>query len=185
MSQSQGFSELFAKACRGDELALRALLEQYGEYLRRVIRQRLDERLRSRFDSLDFVQMVWASFFADAKPLERFASADEMIRYLVAMVRNKVLEEQRRRAAAKRGGSVQERPLDETAADTPRTADTPSKHAIARERLQILEKVASQRDREIVQLRMMGLSYREIADRFSLNERSVRKIIHRLTHEGS
>lgn len=127
--------------------------------------------------------MVWASFFTDPNPLARFANPEQMIRYLVAMARNKVCDAERRRCAGKRGGANVEKPLDETAPDAPRSDETPSQCAIARERLQILQKVTSERDREIVRLRMMGLSYREIADRCDLNERSVRKIIDRLTNQ--
>ncbi len=178
MADSTGFSETFGRACKGDEGALRELLEKYGDYLRRVIRHRLDERLRSRFDSLDFVQMVWASFFAEPNPLARFSSPEEMIRYLVSIARHKLIDQQRRRLSAKRAAT--ETSLDERAPNAPRSNDTPSQCAIARERLQILQKVASDRDREIMRLRLMGLSYREIAQRCEMNERSVRKIIERL-----
>jgi RNA polymerase sigma-70 factor (ECF subfamily) len=179
VTEATGFSETFARACQGDESALRELLEKYGDYLRRVIRHRLDERLRSRFDSLDFVQMVWASFFAEPNPLARFSSPEQMIRYLAGMARNKLIDQQRRRLAGKRAAC--ETPLDETAPDAPRSNETPSQCAIARERLQILQKLACERDREIMRLRLMGLSYREIAERCEMNERTVRKIIERLT----
>src|SRR6516165_2079219 len=47
----------------GDELAARELLARYEAQVRLVVRRQLPRLLRSRFDSLDFLQSVWGSFF--------------------------------------------------------------------------------------------------------------------------
>src|SRR4051812_10651946 len=47
----------------GDEGAARELLARYEAEVRLVVRRQLPRLLRSRFDSLDFLQSVWGSFF--------------------------------------------------------------------------------------------------------------------------
>ena len=47
----------------GDEDAARELLSRYEAEVRLVVRRQLPKLLRSRFDSLDFLQSVWGSFF--------------------------------------------------------------------------------------------------------------------------
>jgi hypothetical protein len=46
---------LMERIQEGSQDAVRELLDQYGSHLVRVIRRRLSQRLRSQFDSADFV----------------------------------------------------------------------------------------------------------------------------------
>src|SRR4051794_37316693 len=52
-----------ARIRAGDEEAARELLTRYEAQVRLVVRRQLPRLLRSRFDSLDFLQSVWRSFF--------------------------------------------------------------------------------------------------------------------------
>src|SRR4051794_15485658 len=52
-----------ARIQAGDEEAARELLARYEAEVRLVVRRQLPRLLRSRFDSLDFLQSVWGSFF--------------------------------------------------------------------------------------------------------------------------
>ena len=52
-----------ARIQAGDEDAARELLTRYEAEVRLVVRRQLPRLLRSRFDSLDFLQSVWGSFF--------------------------------------------------------------------------------------------------------------------------
>src|SRR5689334_11464718 len=54
----QGF---LARIQAGDEEAARDLLTRYEAEVRLVVRRQLPRLLRSRFDSLDFLQSVWGS----------------------------------------------------------------------------------------------------------------------------
>src|SRR5438034_10804560 len=54
---------LLARIKNGDEGAARELLTRYEPKIRLVVRRQLPRLLRSRFDSLDFLQSVWGSFF--------------------------------------------------------------------------------------------------------------------------
>lgn len=179
MSESAHESEFQAallRASQGSEEDVRLLIKKYGHVIQRVVRRRLDMRLRSKFDSLDFVQMVWASFFRDREDVARFQTADELIRYLVSMARNKVIDEERRRITGIKYNTTREQPLAE---DDPPAADgTPSQIAIARESYQLMTE--SDRDREILRLRMSGVSYEAISRQVGVHERTVRKIIGRI-----
>lgn len=52
------FFYLIGRVREGSEDAAWQLVERYGGHIRRTVRRALDPRLRSKFDSLDFVQSV-------------------------------------------------------------------------------------------------------------------------------
>ena len=81
----------------GSTDAVWRLIEDYGPHIQRVVRRRLDQRMRSKFDSQDFVQMVWASFFRNPVEMSSFDEPEDLLRYLSAMARHKVVNEHRRR----------------------------------------------------------------------------------------
>jgi RNA polymerase sigma-70 factor (ECF subfamily) len=182
VATDSSFEAAFARACQGSEEDLRQLLHDYGAYIQRVVRSRLDMRLRPKFDSLDFVQMVWASFFAEPGALLRFNNPKQLLKYLAIMARHKVVDEERRRLSDNnRYRATGEQFLGERDSEVAeRRSDSPSQCAIARERLQLLESTNCQQEREIMRLRMKGLSYIEIASKLNINERTVRKIVDRL-----
>ena len=55
--------EFIARIRAGDEEAATELLRRYEAKVRLVVRRQLPRLLRSKFDSLDFLQSVWGSFF--------------------------------------------------------------------------------------------------------------------------
>src|SRR5687767_635770 len=91
------FAALMARARAGCPDARRTLHEKYGHAVRRVVRLKLHRKMRAQYDSLDFAQDVWASFFV--LPPERctFASPNELADFLAAVAQNKVIEEFRRK----------------------------------------------------------------------------------------
>ncbi|MEW4452496.1 hypothetical protein AB1L30_07470, partial [Bremerella sp. JC817] len=58
------FADLLARAKAGDEHAVNALLNEFEADVRLAVRRQLPRLLRTQFDSMDFVQLVWASVFA-------------------------------------------------------------------------------------------------------------------------
>ena len=58
------FSALMEQIRDGSSTASHELVTKYGAHILRVVRQKLDKAFRPKFDSQDFVQAVWASFFA-------------------------------------------------------------------------------------------------------------------------
>ena len=121
----------------GSPEAVWKLIADYGPHIQRVVRRRLDRRMRSKFDSLDFVQMVWASVFRNPRDICSLEQPEDLIRYLAALARRKVINEYRRRIEKDtkynltREQSLSEEDLVEESADKEQA--TPSQIAIARE----------------------------------------------------
>ena len=51
----------------------------------------------SKFDSMDFVQSVWLSFFKNRAAIADFQTASQLVAFLATAARNKVCTESRRR----------------------------------------------------------------------------------------
>jgi hypothetical protein len=56
-------TDLLERARQGCQQAARLLYERYGPAVRHAVRRRLAPSLRRHFDSADFIQSVWGSFF--------------------------------------------------------------------------------------------------------------------------
>ena len=65
--QSREFTSLMQRVHQGDEDAAWELLDEYGPHVINVVRRVLTSRMRSKADSTDFAQSVWASFFAKCR----------------------------------------------------------------------------------------------------------------------
>ena len=97
MEDGAAFAELVGGLRSGDPASVEALCRRYAPYIRAAVRRQLHPRLRTRFDSLDFVQDVWASFLAI--PAERYAfdTPQALHAFLVQMASNRVIEVFRQR----------------------------------------------------------------------------------------
>ena len=71
------FEAAVKELCTGSEEAIQKFIQTYGPHIQRVVRRRLHHKLRSKFDSVDFVQMVWASFFATPDRISQFEKPEE------------------------------------------------------------------------------------------------------------
>ncbi len=171
----------------GSPEAVWHFISEYGPSIQRIVRRKMDRRMQSKFDSYDFVQMVWASFFRNPREIRSFRHPDDLLRYLAALARHKVIGEYRRRIRSKKYGVTQECSLDEAESshDTPKSREmTPSHVAMAREEWERMMQRQSQRNREIIHLRFGGATYTEISRQVGINERTVRKIVQRLTQSS-
>jgi RNA polymerase sigma factor (sigma-70 family) len=181
------FRELLNRTKDGDDAAAWELVERYGEDIRTAVRRSLNRRLRPKFDSLDFVQLVWSSFFRQDAAAARFASPAELVAYLVAMARNKVGMETRRRLILQKYNVNRESSLDapaeESINDIPAAEPTPMEFAIARERWDCLMSNSPNHYRQIVQLRLQGRTCQDIADTLHIDESTVRRFLKRLQQE--
>lgn len=184
MPEAASFQELMQRVRDGSEEAAWELVERYGPALRRVVRAKLHHRLRPRFDSLDFVQMVWSSFFRVSEKMTRFASPDELVAFLLVVTRNKVVGEVRRQLMTERHDLNREQPLEFPDGDRQRNIPdrepSPVEVAIARERWTRLLENQPPHYRQIIFLRLQGHTYEAIADSLHINERTVRRVLQRL-----
>ena len=60
--RAERICQLMRSVREGSEDAARMLFDRYAPHIRRVVRRKLHQKLRPQFDSVDFVQDVWASF---------------------------------------------------------------------------------------------------------------------------
>ncbi len=139
--------------------------------------------MRSKFDSLDFVQMVWASIFTERDKLAEFREPTDLIKYLSTIAQRKLLQESRRRLQGQKHNIGRERALVAETEDEStyvRKSNTPSQIVMAKDRLEVMMSDRSERDRRVVELRMDGLTFVEIADQLEINERTARDVIEKL-----
>ena len=178
------FSDCMARAKAGDPAAIREFLSRFEEEVRIMVRARLPRKLRSRFDSVDFVQAVWQSFFSDLDEHGlHFDSEQHLRKFLAGVVRNKVFEQHRRLTRTEKYDLAREERLYVRRGDrdVPREVispePSPSQAAQASDRLEQLTAGCSPLEVVVITLRHQGLTFAEIATQTGVNERTARRII--------
>ena len=111
----------------GDEDAARELLTRYEAEVRLVVRRQLPRMLRSRFDSVDFLQSVWGSFFHRVRTVPtEFEDGRHLVAFLARAAKNKVIDEFRK-AGSQKQDMRREEPIwsdGEKARDLPASMET-------------------------------------------------------------
>jgi RNA polymerase sigma-70 factor (ECF subfamily) len=184
MDRDDDFTDLMERARSGDPAAIRDFLDRFEQEVRVMVRSRLPRKLRPRFDSGDFVQAVWQSFFADPDgvPVE-FENEAHLRGFLEAVVRNKVHAQHRRLTRTAKHNMAREESLyvsrgdREVLREVASSDPSPSENAQAGDRLEQLMAGFGPREIEVLTLRRQGLTHAEVAERIGMNERSVRRII--------
>ncbi len=181
--EPRSFQELLREAQAGSEEAAKELYETYVSHVVRCVRNRMWHRLRSKFDSQDFVQQVWASFFVGDTSLPDFQTPDDLIAYLMRLATNKVVMEGRRRRQPKNDARLEE--LIDAGSNPrgphPRTRlPTPSAVAVFREQYDHIVEQQQPETREVAELRYEGMTFGEIAEEMEIHESNARKAIRRL-----
>jgi RNA polymerase sigma-70 factor (ECF subfamily) len=147
------------------------------------VRRRLHQRFRSKFDSLDFVQDVWASFFADISENYAFEGPDDLAKFLTALAQAKVAREVRARMQRQKHNVNLEVPLDRRRGGGdrfPAAQRTPSEIVIGQEEWdQFLQKQPLVYRRVLLLLRE-GKSSVTIADELGITRRTVSRIVRKI-----
>ena len=175
------FSALMSQVREGSEAASRTLVTRYGTHVLRVVRRKLNPALRPKFDSQDFVQAVWASFFAFRPDCCTFDEPKQLAAFLAELAQNKVVDAVRQRLNSKkynvnrehslRGGPARHRASDEPTAE---------EIAIAREEWERFFRHEPAHYRQMIELLLAGHGREEVAQHLGLNERTVRRVVHKL-----
>jgi RNA polymerase sigma-70 factor (ECF subfamily) len=168
-----------ARIRAGDEAAARELLSRYEPQVRLVVRRQLPRILRAQFDSLDFVQSVWGSFFRRMRtPSPELEDPRNLMVFLARAARNKLIDEYRRALTKKKDVRTEESLWE---GDRPRELvaeeEGPTEIAEAREALQRLRELIPEGRRAILELKAEGFSHQEIGAQLGLSERTVRRVI--------
>jgi RNA polymerase sigma-70 factor (ECF subfamily) len=182
--QAATFRALIEQVQLGSHEAAQQLADAYGPHVRRYVHRTLSRELRGQYDSLDFVQLVWASFFHQPEDLPQIDSPEQLIGYLVRMAQHKLLDE-KRRLHAQKNDVARERRIDVPEKHITSRDPTPSALAIFREEWDTLVTRQPAEVGRVVQLRYEGATYREIADELQIHERTARKTIDRLERDRS
>jgi RNA polymerase sigma-70 factor (ECF subfamily) len=172
--------DLLARIREGDEDAARELLGRYEAKVRLVVSRQLPRLLRSRFDSLDFLQSVWGSFFQKIRAGPHDLHEEKnLVAFLAWAARNKVIDECRRATTLRQDVRRQTALQVESLGGRPaaRAGETPSQVAQARETYGRLRDLLPENRRIILEMKAEGFSSKEIADRLGLSERTVQRVL--------
>jgi RNA polymerase sigma factor (sigma-70 family) len=180
------FRDLMLRVRAGSEDAAWELVERYGGYIRRAVRRVLDHRMRTKFDSLDFVQLAWQSFFRMRDQIDRFERPQHLVMFLAGVASNKVRMEARRRLATEKYGGGREVPMwhlspDREGLNSSNGPDPePVSVAIARERWERLIEDQPAHCRQMIQLRLQGHTLGEIGSLLNVDKGNVQRFLKKL-----
>lgn len=166
MVDDPDFADFLRRIRDGDDRAAEELVRRFEPTIRREVRMRMgDKRLRRSFDSVDVSQSVLANFLSQAATGRyELEGPEQLVRLLVTMTRHRLVSRARRerrlvrdvrRLAAEPGlleGVVDSRP-------------SPSEIVSRQEQWELLRKSLSDEEQQIVDLRLAGHSWDEIAAR--------------------
>lgn len=168
----------------GDVSAVEPVFRAYEPYLRIAVRRRLGQRLRSKVDSGDIVQSVFADVLRGVRDGGwHFAGRPQLLAFLHTIARRRLADRyQKDRQALER-----ERPLDATPPRSLRDVvqPRPSQEAQGREFLEAVLRACPPAHHEVIRLRMNGFRMAEIAARTGLHEGSVRRVLYDLARRLS
>ena len=177
------FRNLMDRMRSGSDEAARELFDRYSGHISRVVRRKLAQQMRRQYDSLDFLQAVWASFFALSPTEYRFERTEELIGFLSAMAYNKVIDVVRRRTSLK-STEQRDRPIGrrsvERREERTRPQPTPSQEVIAEERWHRMLAGQPPTFRRALEMLRVGHSYRSIATATGLPPKAIQRFLKRL-----
>jgi RNA polymerase sigma-70 factor (ECF subfamily) len=177
------FAQLLSRLRAGDPSATALLCERYGPFIRAAVRRQLHPRLRARFDSLDFVQDVWASFLAIPTDRYTFDTPQSLLAFLNRVAYNKVVEVVRQRFETQKADINREVSVDQREGGGDRLASsvaTPSQWAVAGEEWERLLNRFPVGHRVIILRLREGYSHEDIASMSKVSLSTVNRVVRRL-----
>jgi RNA polymerase sigma-70 factor (ECF subfamily) len=159
----------------GDLSAAEEIFRIYEPYLRMVVRRRLSQELRTKFDSVDIVQSAWADLWNGFRQARwKFADPVRLRGFLVKATLNRLIDHvrQHRQAMAHEQGTKAGN-IELLAIASGRPSETVHMHELWD---QLLNACPAEHH-ELLRLKQQGLSSAEIAQRVGLHESSVRRVI--------
>jgi RNA polymerase sigma factor (sigma-70 family) len=170
------------RARAGSEGAARELIVRYGSDVVRAVRRKLHKRLRSKYDSADLAQDVWASFFRG--PLGRcpFLTPRDLTRFLARMAGNKTTDLFRawRRAMRQREHALDSRSVRHEVRDLAAEQSSPSQALRDQEHWERVCGRQCERVRRILLLLRQGQTYQVIARDLGVTQKTIRRVVLRV-----
>lgn len=172
------FLQLLEGCRRRDVVATAEFVDRYLPHVRSAVRRRLSGNLRARFDSQDFTQNVWLSFFRVA--VDRLDVQDEtaLVAYLCQMARVRVVEEYRHQTTLK--NDLSRAVSMEGLGEPPGREPTPSTAAIHDEEWRILIANLTVRERDMLAMLREGHTHADTAAALNLSEKTVQRLVRKV-----
>jgi RNA polymerase sigma-70 factor (ECF subfamily) len=171
--------DLILRLNGGDALAAEKAFLAFEPYLRMAIRRRLSKGLRSKIDSMDVVQSVWADLLCQCRAGSwRFNDASHLRAFLLKVVHNRLTDRHRqhRRAIGSEEALTESSAARQTHSSEPRPSEIAQRNELWKRML----KACAPAHREILILKRQGLGLADIASRTGLHESSIRRILYEL-----
>ena len=167
---------LLEKLVHGDDAAASQVFVKYEPYLRMVVRKNLTPSLRTKFDSMDIVQSVWADLVHGFREAGwRFADVQHLQAFLVQLTKHRFIDRLRRHRTA----MTLERHPDQNGWENALLANDPrpDDFAQAEDLWKSIMNLCPPEHREILQMKREGAANTDVAARTGLHEGSVRRIL--------
>jgi RNA polymerase sigma-70 factor (ECF subfamily) len=190
ISISNKTQHLVTMAKEGDNSALDQLCKVYGERVRRIVRLRMGQELRSKLESMDLVQDVLVCALGGLKDFT-YKDEGDFLRWLSTIAENRLRDNIEKLHADKRDIRKEVR-LDNHSPSTgnsfvripsPIDSTTPSVIMSRKEELDKLERAIDELKpeyREVIILkRIEGLSYKEIGERLGRSPDAIGMLLSR------
>jgi RNA polymerase sigma factor (sigma-70 family) len=176
MQGAGSLSELVRRLREGDEAAAVEMIGLYEHLIRRAVRMQIrDPRLRRSFDTGDFCQSVFRSFFARLALGEYdLDHPEQMQNLLITMARNKVATQARKPQVKRRDP----RSVEDSGHDggEPIASDAdPGRQVAAQDLLSAFRTRFDPDERRLVDLRGQGCSWADVAAKVGGKPDAVRK----------
>jgi RNA polymerase sigma-70 factor (ECF subfamily) len=170
---------LLEKLAHGESEAAERVFRDYEPFLRAIVRRRLTPQLRSKFDSMDVVQSVWADVLEGFRAAQwQFPDQDRLKAFLARVTYNHFVNQCRRHSPQlEREERLHE---DESSAMAASGQPRPSQVVQADELWETMKDLCPPAHRELLELKRQGVPLAEIARRTGLHESSVRRILYEL-----
>lgn len=173
---SNRLAEMMNRLQAGDHAAAAELVAAYEPELRRFVRFRMNSpQMRRLVESADISQSVFAKFFVDIKSRAGCPESPQQLRrLLITMTRNKINDHVRHHKAAKRDMRRVQAGMDaiESAYDK---APTPEDALVTQETLEAVRAELTAEEFALVNARMHGQAWSEIAIDLGVSAEAARK----------
>jgi RNA polymerase sigma-70 factor (ECF subfamily) len=176
---AERLDELIERLNDGDVAAAEQAFLSFEPYLRMAVRRRLSKSLRSKLDSVDIVQSVWADLLVHFRKAGwRFNDRSHLRAFLLRVVQNRLTDRRRQHhRALEREESIGA----SSASELPSSRQPrPSEIAQGNELWKRMLEGCPPAHRQILILKRQGLPLADIASRTGLHEGSIRRILYDL-----
>jgi RNA polymerase sigma-70 factor (ECF subfamily) len=177
---------LVARWRNGDQVAAGELFQRYAERLAALVRSRLSSRFAQRLDAEDVVQSAYRSFFGHVRD-GRFAieRGGDLWRLLVVLALHKLQHQVRHNTAGKRSVDREqcELPNDERFVDRISQAPSPIDAVAVADQLEEVMRRLEPLPRRMLELRLQGHDWSEIATATQRTQRTVRRVLEQIKEQ--